>query len=61
MTTLITILLAVLNLGVGSLLVILYQQVKTLQNNHIHDIIERLTRLENKLDEHINFHLEKEI
>ena len=61
MTTLITLFLAVLNLGVGSILVVLYQRVKLLQDNHIHDIIERLTRLENKLDDHIKFHLEKEI
>ena len=61
MTTLITLFLALLNLGVGSILVVLYQRVKLLQDNHIHDIIERLTRLENKLDDHIKFHLEKEI
>ena len=61
MATLITLFLALLNLGVGSILVVLYQRVKTLQDNHIHDIIERLTRLENKLDDHIKFHLEKEI
>ena len=61
MTTLITLFLAILNLGVGSILVVLYQRVKLLQDNHIHDIIERLTRLENKLDDHIKFHLEKEI
>ena len=61
MTTLITLFLAILNLGVGSILVVLYQRVKLLQDNHIHDIIERLTRLENKLDDHISFHLEKEI
>ena len=61
MATLITLFLALLNLGVGSILVVLYQRVKLLQDNHIHDIIERLTRLENKLDDHIKFHLEKEI
>ena len=61
MTTLITLFLAALNLGVGGILVMLYQRIKVLQDNHIHDIIERLTRLENKLDDHIKFHLEKEI
>ena len=61
MTTLITLFLALLNLGVGSILVMLYQRIKVLQDNHIHDIIERLTRLESKLDDHIKFHLEKEI
>lgn len=59
MTTLITLFLALLNLAVGSLLVILYQRVKTLQDNHIHDIIERLNRLEGKLDAHLEFHLER--
>ena len=59
MTTLITLFLALLNLAVGSLLVVLYQRVKTLQDNHIHDIIERLNRLEGKLDAHLEFHLER--
>ena len=59
MTTLITLFLALLNLAVGSLLVILYQRVKTLQDNHIHDIIERLNRLEGKLDDHLVYHLER--
>ena len=61
MTTLITILLALLNLGVVSGIIVLYQRVRSLQDNHMHEVIERLTRLETKLDEHINYHLEKEI
>ena len=61
MTTLITILLACLNLGVGTFLVLLYNRVKVLQDNHIHDITERLIRMENKFDSHLTYHLEKEI
>ena len=68
MTTLITLFLALLNLAVGSLLVVLYQRVKALQDNHIATIEKKIDMIyigvegvTDKLDQHILYHLEHKL